>query len=370
MDTNGGACQSLNVTSDGQRSFEYAQPCASSVSASLTLNTSLLAAGQHSLELIVEDAAGNKTIAYNGTITTSGPSLIGVNGGSIGGEGVANGQSPCAGEALELAVNGKTKPPVIPYGKAVTVKGVLHCGTVPIRNARIAIVTLGGPANAAIDSSVQTALDGSFFYKVPTGPDRSLEFSYTAYSNDPGPSATATATIMIRPRIKLRIKPHHSSDGRRIYWTGTVVGGPYPQQGVALDVEVQEGRHWRIFDQVVANGEGQFRYSYRFHATNKYNDIRVPRRPSPHRRPGLRLHAGRVEHRQGARHTMSSRKHGHRRVQVFVGALAGAVCLLFAPSFASAGTFTALTCHDPSGNAIGTRGWSVGSASPDRAVGV
>ena len=55
------------------------------MSASLTLNTSLLAAGQHSIELIVEDAAGNQTIAYNGTITTSGPSSVGVNGGSIGG---------------------------------------------------------------------------------------------------------------------------------------------------------------------------------------------------------------------------------------------------------------------------------------------
>ena len=73
LDTNGGACQSLNVTSDGQRSFEYAQPCPPSLSASLTLNTDLLAAGEHSLELIVEDAAGNKAIAYNGTITTSGP---------------------------------------------------------------------------------------------------------------------------------------------------------------------------------------------------------------------------------------------------------------------------------------------------------
>ena len=73
LDTNGGACQSLNVTKDGQRSFEYAQPCESSVSASVTLNTNLLAAGEHSLELIVEDAAGNRTIAYNGTITTAGP---------------------------------------------------------------------------------------------------------------------------------------------------------------------------------------------------------------------------------------------------------------------------------------------------------
>jgi hypothetical protein len=275
LDTNGGACQSLNVTKDGQRSFEYAQPCESSVSASLTLNTNLLAAGKHSLELIVEDAAGNKTIAYNGTITTSGPPTIAVNGGSITGAltpptpaQIANGQ-PCAGEALELAINGNRKPPIVPYGKPVTVRGVLRCGTLPIRDVRIAVATLGGPASAAIDTSVQTALDGSFSYKVPTGPDRTLRFSYTAYSNDPGPSATATAAIMISPRISLSIKPHHVRNRHTIYWTGTIAGGPYPQQGVTLDVEVQEGRHWKIFDQVVANRKGRFRYSYHFRLTEE-----------------------------------------------------------------------------------------------------
>ena len=269
LDTNGGACQSLNVTKDGQRSFEYAQPCESSVSASVTLNTNLLAAGEHSLELIVEDAAGNRAIAYNGTITTSGPPQVGVNGSLTGrGPHVANGD-PCAGEALEVAVNGKRKPPVVPYGKSVTVRGVLHCGTVPIRDARVAIATLGGPAGAAIDTSVQTGLDGSFSYKVPTGPDRTLRFSYTAYSDDPGPSATATAAIIISPLISLSIKPHHTSNRHTIYWTGKITGGPYPQAGVTLDVEVREGRHWKIFDQVVANGKGRFRYSYRFHATEE-----------------------------------------------------------------------------------------------------
>ncbi len=269
LDTNGGACESLNVTGDGQRSFEHAQPCKSSLSASLTLNTNLLTAGQHSLELIVEDAAGNQTIAYNGTITTSGPPSVGVNG-SINGRGphIANGD-PCAGEALELAVNGKRRPPIITYGKSVTVRGVLHCGTVPIRGARVAVATLGGPGSAAIDTSVETALDGSFAYKVPSGPDRTLEFSYTAYSDDPGPSATATAAIRIRPRIKLRITPHLSSNGHSIHWAGTVTGGPYPRQSVTLDVEVKEGRRWRIFDQVVANSKGRFHYSYRFHATDE-----------------------------------------------------------------------------------------------------
>jgi hypothetical protein len=271
LDTNGGACQSLNVTADGQRSFEHAQPCKGSVSGLLTLNTNLLAAGQHSLELTVEDAAGNKTIGYYGTITTSGPPSIGVNGGSInGGRGphLANGD-PCAGEALELAVNGRREPPIVPYGATVTVRGVLHCGTVPIRGARVVIATHGGPATAAINTSVQSALDGSFTYEVPTGPDRTLEFSYTAFSDDPGPSATTSARIMIRPRIKLGIKPRGTRNGGTIHWMGTVTGGPYPRQGVTLDVEVQEGRSWKVFDQVVANRRGQFRYSYRFHATEQ-----------------------------------------------------------------------------------------------------
>jgi hypothetical protein len=269
LDTNGGACQSLGVTKDGQRSFEHAQPCKSSVSASLTLNTNQVAAGQHSLELVVDDAAGNQAIAYNGTITTTGPPAVGVNG-SVNGRGphIANGD-PCAGEALELVVNGRRTAPVVTYGKTVMVRGVLHCGTVPIRGARVLIATVGGPGSAAIDTAVQTALDGSFTYKVPTGPDRVLRFSYTAFSDDPGPSATAVATISIRPRIKLRIGPHGTSNGHATHWSGTIAGGPYPAQGVTLDVEVREGRRWRIFDQTVTNKKGRFRYSYRFHATNE-----------------------------------------------------------------------------------------------------
>ena len=150
----------------------------------------------------------------------------------------------------------------------MTVRGVLHCGTVPIRDARVAIATLGGPASAAIDTSVQTALDGSFSYKVPRGPDRKL-----------GSAIRRTARSRAvrdrdrddhdQPKDRPQIKPHHVRNRHTIYWTGTVAGGPYPKQGVTLDVEVQEGRHWKIFDQVVANRKGQFRYSYRFRLTEE-----------------------------------------------------------------------------------------------------
>ena len=247
--------------------------CPPNVSGTISWNTGSVAGGQHEIALRIVNAGGNSSIVDDHTITTSGPPSVGVNGGSISGgltpptpAHIANGQ-PCAGEELTLSINGKTKPPTILYGRSVTVKGVLHCGTVPIRSARVVIATVGGPASAAVNSSVETALDGSFSYRVPTGPDRTLEFSYTAYSDDPGPSATASAAILIHPRIKLKITPHRSSDGHTIHWTGTVTGGPYPQQGVALDVEVKEGKHWRIFDQTVTNRKGQFRYGYRFHAT-------------------------------------------------------------------------------------------------------
>jgi hypothetical protein len=267
--SNGGLCVNLPPSSSATMAFAGPQPCPATENISLTLNTEQFPAGQHQLQVVVTDAAGDQATAYDGTIATSGPPTVGISG-SINGRGphVANGD-PCAGEALDIANNGKRRSPIVPYGKAVTVRGVLHCGTVPIRGARIAIVTLGGPASAAIDSSVQTALDGSFSYKVPVGPDRQLRFIYTAYSDDPGPSATETAAIKIRPRIKLTIKPHQTSNGHTIHWTGTVTSGPYPRQGVTLDVEVQEGRGWKIFAQVVANRKGKFRYSYRFHATNE-----------------------------------------------------------------------------------------------------
>ncbi len=188
---------------------------------------------------------------------------------------IANGQSPCAGEALSLRVNGRAKPPPTSYGKPVTIKGALHCGNVPIRDARILIATVAGPPSAAISTAVQSGQDGSFSYEVPNGPDRTLRFSYTAYSNDPGPSATATATVLIRPTIKLKITPHRTSNGHTIHWTGTIGPGPYPRQGVTLLVEVQEGKHWRAFDQVVANTKGRFRYSYRFHATEQSTTYRL-----------------------------------------------------------------------------------------------
>lgn len=93
-DTNGGLCVNLAPSSQTM-AFAAAQPCRSSENISIPLDTTQFAAGQHHLQVIVKDAAGDQAPAYDGTITTTGPPLVGVNG-SIAGPHTPNGQ-PCAG---------------------------------------------------------------------------------------------------------------------------------------------------------------------------------------------------------------------------------------------------------------------------------
>jgi hypothetical protein len=261
-----GASPTPSVTQDFTQSphcaFYEAVPCQNLSNYQYQVNTADLPNGTYYITVKAYDPAGN-------VVAVSSPSEVTVQNAINAGAGVANGVSPCAGEVLGVTVNGKAKAPVIPYGKAVTVRGLLHCGSVPIRDARVVITTSGGPSKAAINSAVLTGVDGSFSYKVPKGPDRTLRFSYTAYSNESKPSATATANIMVRPTIKLQITPHRTSNEHTIHWKGTLTAGPFPKAGVTLVVEVQEGKHWKVFDQVETNTKGQFHYNYHFHATEE-----------------------------------------------------------------------------------------------------
>ena len=84
-DSNGGLCVNLAPSSSATMAFAGPQPCPTTENISIPLDTTQFSAGQHQLQVIVTDAAGDQASAYDGTITTSGPPSIGVNGGSING---------------------------------------------------------------------------------------------------------------------------------------------------------------------------------------------------------------------------------------------------------------------------------------------
>jgi hypothetical protein len=71
LDSNNGWCTNLEQTSNGTRSFSHPEPCAEKASGSVTLDTTALTDGQHSVQLKVDDASGNTTTVYNATITTN-----------------------------------------------------------------------------------------------------------------------------------------------------------------------------------------------------------------------------------------------------------------------------------------------------------
>ena len=244
--------------------------CPTSVSGELQWNSATVGNGTHEVALQVLNAAGNPLLVDQHSITIANQAIQ-ASGVALTGAAAhtANG-TPCSGEQMEVAVNNKRDAPVIPYGQQATVKGVLHCGAVPARGAQIAVSTVGGPASAKIASAIKTAADGSFSYAVPSGPSRKLLFSYTAYSDDPQPSATAQATIAVRPKITLRIKPRRTTtDGKPIHWKGIIRGGPIPAGGVTLNLEVQEGQRWKIFEQIITDRKGKFHFGYQFHSTTE-----------------------------------------------------------------------------------------------------
>ncbi len=202
-------------------------------------------------------------------LAVTGPVGAEVAGGPQAGAptGIPNGD-PCAGQELTLKIDGEEGSAVVAYGPIV-VRGVLHCGTVPIRNAQVLITTTGSSPEASTSTWIQTMLDGSFSYVLQAGPNRALNASYTSYSDDPYPSVAATATIKVRPRIELRILPRTVRNGHVITWSGRILGGPFPEQGVTLDTEVKINKRWILFDQLIARRGGDFGYSYRFLRTTR-----------------------------------------------------------------------------------------------------
>jgi hypothetical protein len=93
LDENGGRCRNVGQTSDGLAAFLYVQPCVSSLSADVPLDTTRLANGSHHLVLSVLDAAGNSATVLDRNITIAQP-------GSVIGPWRIRG-SPGAGERYE-----------------------------------------------------------------------------------------------------------------------------------------------------------------------------------------------------------------------------------------------------------------------------
>ncbi len=262
-DSNGGHCQNVGGTSDGLPAFLYLQPCAPSVSVDVPFDTTHLSDGTHHLVVSVTDAAGNSAPVLDREITVANPPPPGT-------PGPLNGTGASAQATLDVAWVGSKKTRITgAYDRAHTIAGRLTApGGGPIAGAQIDCTATPAAqgAKAAAMACPKTGPDGRSTVRVPGGlSSRTIALAYREHIGDALPVATRTLGLTVKAGVRLRVRPHTTSVGHTIHFTGKLLGGPIPHGGKQLVLEARSpGGPWIEFDVVKTNGHGGYRDSYTF----------------------------------------------------------------------------------------------------------
>jgi hypothetical protein len=253
--------------------FAAAQPCPLRIDAgTLDVDSSKLPQGRHTVRVLLEDAAGNRTaifgpvlrsIAANGVIGPgSDPALRGAANG--------DGASDQARLSAHWGVRGGRTRLVSAFGRAHVVRGRLTGPDgAPIANAAIDVVSKTTAVNArelVKRGGPQTASDGRWRLVLPrTVSSRDVTFRYRSHVNDTVSAAAATVHLRVRAGLHLEIHPRHARRGQAIRFAGRLLGGPLPRGGkqIVLMARASHGG-WVRFNVIRTDRAGRFRTIYRF----------------------------------------------------------------------------------------------------------
>jgi len=268
--SNGGKCAAVG-TSGSALMFDYSQPCRTSESVDLPINTTTIPNGQHTLKVLVQDAAGNSAVGYDGTISTKQPSNNSL--GALPGPGttagnptpaaVANGATASRTARLNLGVKHRITRTY--SHRAFRATGRLLDGQGhPIVGAALDVLQqVSGSPTMAIIGHAKTRANGTFAATVPGGPNRTIEIAYRAFSTDAGYAATAKIAEAVNAGVKLSVSPRRTGSEGTITLSGHVLG-PVPAEGVAVELLVHYRGRWEPFRVPQTDSRGRFEVVYQF----------------------------------------------------------------------------------------------------------
>lgn len=265
LNPNSGWCENLGQTASGMRSFAHPDPCPQSTSGTLSLDTTSLPDGQHTVKLFVDDASGNATTAYNATVVTdngpagsTAPAIL-----ALIGSGARNGAG--ASESGQLRLNARHAIARSFAHRAFKLTGrLVDSQGHPIANATLDVLQrVVGTSGAQVIAHVRTLADGSFATNVAAGPSRLIDVAYRAFSGDPSYAAKATIQESVGAGVQLNISPRRTSSTGIITLSGRVLG-PLPRQGVVVELLVHYLGHWEPFRTPRTDSRGHFSVSYQF----------------------------------------------------------------------------------------------------------
>lgn len=267
-DTNEGRCVPLG-SSGGVLEFDHSQPCRTSESVDVPVNTATLPNGAHTLKVTVEDAAQNASVVYDGQISTLQPSngslgaLPGAGASAAVLVGAPNGVAASEGARLELGQRARLVRSFAKRGLRVSGR-LLGAQGEPIGGAVLDLMQqISGAHGWAVIGHAHTSSNGTFLAAVPGGPSRTVQIAYRAFSTDGGYAAVARITESVAAGVQLRVSPRSTGSEGTITLTGRVLG-PVPRQGVSVNLLVHYRGQWEPFRTPRTDAAGRFTVVYQF----------------------------------------------------------------------------------------------------------
>jgi hypothetical protein len=258
IDGQGFAEQSVDPTDSRCRiPFTSLVPCPLEIARTLAFDTALLGNGTHSVRVMVEDAAGNRTLSDPVTVTTR-------NGGQPNGKGATR----FARLQTWFEDAGRSER-TVSFGRTRSIAGRLtDAAGHAIGGAQLQVMSRDRRPGARWRSarSTTTSEKGRFRFGPRSGASRVFRFEYRAFTLDDLPAATADATLNVRAGVTLRVRPRNVRAFGQIKLSGRLRGGP-GRRGVQVQLfaVALRGRD-RVPGatvRVARNGGFQFRYRFR-----------------------------------------------------------------------------------------------------------
>ncbi len=232
--------------------------CPQSQTASIALDTSKIANGEHQVALRVTDAAGNTQTVDNHLVL-------------IANEAPAEGPPPppCAavvGTHTTITVTTRHHLLVSNYHQRARLNGqLLESGGKPIANASVEVLARQAVGNDKFFplGHVTTRANGRFSTTLPAGVSRTICLRYRPL---PGGNyaAVLAVTQQVRAGVSLAVHPHNIESNGTIILSGKVLGGFISSVGKVTELQVYYLGSWRVFRTLRSNPSGGFTSFYSF----------------------------------------------------------------------------------------------------------
>jgi hypothetical protein len=237
------------------------RPCKSSLNATMSVDTTKIPDGDHTVRVVIVDASGNAATVFQ-TNDFRVENGLDAQRGTLNGSGA----SEVATLTAEFAQNGRHRL-TVPYGKRLIIKGrLVNEHDLGIAGAQLDVIgrSLASGAHRTKLQSVRTTPSGAFRIVLPpSGPSRAMRIEYRARVGDAREAASTSLTMRVQAGLRFRITPRHAHNGQVLRFEGRLLGRPLPRGGKLIEIRVLLSSGWQTFKTVRTDRAGYFHATHR-----------------------------------------------------------------------------------------------------------